>query len=315
MRREGDLYCNMFTSIKRVIKFGWLSFCRNSGLSFTTIFIMVMAISLITSLFLFHKAGQFFISYLEAKVDISVEFKINTQETEILEIKEELLKLPEVRYVEYISKERALENFIQEHGDDPYLMTGLKEVVKDIPFPFPAILNIRAYEAGQYKQIVKFLEAEQFENIIERKDYYDRKLIIERVFAITSWITQAGIISSLILILIAILITFNTIKLAILNQKEELVIQRLVGASNWFIRGPFLIQGIISGFFAGLISLLIFISVIHFFGHKIEVLLPGFNISVYFFDKIFIIFLGQVAIGMGLGIISSAIAIRKYLKV
>ena len=71
----------------------------------------------------------------------------------------------------------------------------------------------------------------------------------------------------------------------------------------------------ISGFFAALISLLIFMGAVHFFGHKIELLLPGFNISAYFFDKIFLIFLAQIAIGIGLGVISSAIAIKKYLKV
>ena len=305
----------MFTSIKRVIKFGWINFCRNKELSFTAIFILTITLSLITSFLFAYKGGQFFISYIQEKADISIEFKIDTQESAILKVKEELLKLPEVRNVEYISKEEALESFIQRHGDDPDLMAGLEEARKDIPFPFPAILNIVTYEAGQYKQIVKFLGAEQFKNIIYKKDYYDRKLIIEKVFAITDWITKAGIISASILILISVLITFTTIKLAILSQKEEITVQRLVGASNWFIRGPFLIQGIISGFFAALISILIFTSIVYFFGPKIEVLLPGFNISAYFFDKIFLIFLAQVAIGMSLGIISSAIAIRKYLKV
>ena len=302
----------MFTSLGRVIKFGWKSFYRNKGLSFVAIFIIAMVIFLVTSLFLFHKISHFFISLFEAKADISIEFKINTQESSILEVKEGLLKLPEVKEVKYVSRERALENFTQKHKDDPELMAGLEKVGKN---PFPAVLNIIAYEAGQYKQIVKFLESERFEKIIYRKDYYDRKPIIERIFTITAWVNKVGIAISLSLTLIAILITFNTIKLAILSQKEEIATQRLVGASNWFIGGPFLIQGIISGFFAALISLLFFVFVFNFFSYKIEALIPNLNLSAYFFKNIFNIFLVQIVIGVSLGIISSIIAIRKHLKV
>ncbi len=305
----------MLTSIKRLIKSGWINFCRNSGLSIATIFIIVMAISLMTSLFLFRGAGQFLISYLQEKVDISVHFKIDTPESDILEVKEELLKNPEVKNVEYISKEEALDNFIKRHKDDYGIMKGLEEVKIATPFPFPAVLNIRAHELGQYGQIVRFLEAGPFGNIIKEIDYHRRKLVIERVFAITAWINRAGLVFSLVLILIAVLIAFNTIRLAILNQKEELAIQRLVGASNWFIRGPFLVQGAISGFSAALISFLIFTAAVFFFGPKVDILLPGFNISAYFFDKILFVFLAQTVVGIGLGMISSAIAVKRYLKV
>jgi len=305
----------MLIFLKRIIKFGWKGFCRNSGLSIAVILIMTIVISLMTALFLFQGVSQFLISYLQEKVDISVSFQINTQEIDILEIKNELLKMPEIKNIEYISEKQALENFIQKHKDDQNLMMGLEEVMIDIPFPFPAVLNIRALDPGYYEQIVGFLEGENFEALIYKIDYYDRRLIIQRVFVITEWINRAGIIFSSIFILIAILVTFISIKLVILNQKEELTVQRLVGASNWFIRGPFLIQGIIAGFIASLVSLLIFISIIYFFGHKVEILLPGFDISSYFFSQILIIFLGQAIIGMVLGIISSAIAIRKYLKV
>lgn len=308
-------YKNMFTSFKRVIKFSWQSFCRNSGLSAMVVFILVITISLMTSLFLFQGMSRFIISYLQEKIDISVSFNINTQETKILEIKDELLKMPEVENIEYLSEQQALENFIQKHQDDENLMIGLEEVMIDIPFPFPAVLNIKALEPGHYEQIVRFLEGENFKPLIYKIDYYDRKLIIERVFTITEWINRVGLIFSLILGLIAFLVTFNTIKLSIGQQKEELAVQRLVGASNWFIRGPFLVQGMIAGFIAGLISLLIFASIVHFFGHNVGILLPGFDISAYFFNQIFIIFLGQAVVGMGLGIISAAIAINRYLKI
>ncbi len=305
------MFCNMLTSIKRVIKFGWINFRRNSGLSIATIFIIAMTITLLTSLFLFRATSQFLISYLEEKIDISVYFEIDTPEIAILEVKEKLLKIPEVKDVEYVSREEALEDFIKRHEDDPYLMKALEVIEEN---PFLAILNIRAWDIGQYGPVVKFLEAEP-EDIIKKIDYHQRKLVIERVCIVTFWINRIGLISSLVLILIAVLVVFNTIKLAILNQKEELAVQRLVGASNWFIRGPFLIQGMISGFLAALICLLFFSGAIYFLSPKIDILLSGFNISAYFFDKILFVFLAQMVVGIGLGVISSMIAIRKYLKV
>lgn len=315
MKKKEDLYYKfMFTSLKRIIKFGWNNFYRNKGLSFSSTFIMTIAILLIVSLLFFREASQFFISYIQEKVDISVSFNLNIDEEKIFEVKNELLKMEEIRNIEYSSQEEELENFKQKHQDDEILMRSLEEAKLFNPFPLPAVLNIKAWSADQYEQIVESLEDEKYRNIIYYIDYHDRRLIIERVFSITKWINQIFIILSSIFILIAILITFNTIKLTILNQKEELIIQRLVGASNWFISGPFLIQGIISGFFASLISFLISLGFVYLLEFQIESLFFEFNIFSYFLNQAFIIFLVQVIIGITLGIISSVIAIRKYLK-
>jgi cell division transport system permease protein len=120
---------------------------------------------------------------------------------------------------------------------------------------------------------------------------------------------------SLVLALIAFLVAFNQVKLAIFNSREEIAVQRLVGASNWFIRGPFLVQGIISGFLAVLIALLIFFPLLFFLGPKMEILFPGLNLFSLFTANFFLILLLQILTGIGLGIISSLIAMRKYLKV
>jgi len=320
MKKKEDLYYKfMFTSLKRIIKFGWNNFYRNKGLSFSSTFIMTIAILLIVSLLFFREASQFFISYIQEKVDISVSFNLNIDEEKIFEVKNELLKMEEIRNIEYSSQEEELENFKQKHQDDEILMRSLEEAQLFNPFPLPAVLNIKAWSADQYEQIVESLEDEKYRNIIYYIDYHDRRLIIERVFIATERTNQIVIIISSILILIAILIIFTTTKLAILHQKEEIIVQRLVGASNWFIRSPFLIQGMISGFFAALISFLIPVTAIYFWGQEINALFPKFfwdgDVSAYFFDRIFLIFLVQVVIGVGLGIISSAIAVRKYLKV
>ena len=302
----------MFTSLKRIILLGWQGFFRQSGLSLATCFIMVLTISLVTSLFLFREISQFLISELQERADISVYFKRESLEKEILRIKEELKTIPEVREVKYVSREQALEKFIQRYKDNPILMESLREVGEN---PFLASLNIKAFEPGQYQAISNFLEAGPFAKLIEKVDYYQREPVIERIFALTAGIQRTGIFLTILLSLIAISLIFNQIRLAIYNSREELTVQRLVGASNWFIRGPFLIQGVMVGFLATIISLLIFAFICWFFGPKLEVLFLGLNIFSYFIGNFWTILLIQLATGVGLGLISSWIAIRRYLKI
>ena len=302
----------MFIALKRIIKTGWLNFHRQGGLTFATVSIMVMTISLITFLFLFQGIIQSLILDLQEKVDISVYFKKDSLEEEILRAKDEISKIPEVKSIEYVSREEALDRFTQKHKDDPLLMEALAEVGEN---PLLASLNIKTYQASQYEYLANFFEGASFQNTIEKVDYHQNKVIIEKIFAISSNIRLIGIIFSLLLGTIAVLVAFNTTRLAIYNSKGEISIMRLVGASNWFIRGPFLVQGIIAGIVATLITLSLFVLLTFFLNSRLEVLLPNFSLFDYFLNNFAILLLIQLATGIGLSTISSIVAIRKYLQV
>jgi cell division transport system permease protein len=302
----------MFTSIKRTIHLGWQTFSRDGGAVASTCFIMILAISLVTSLFLLREMSRFLIKNLEEKVDISVYFKEDILENEILDVKEELTKTPEVKSVKYISKEQAMAEFIQRHEQDPLLMRSLEEVGLN---PFLASLNIKASDPDQYEKITSFLENSIFKDFIEKIDYYQRKSVIERIFALTAYMEKFGLFLSFLLLFLAFSVVLNTIRLAILNSSEEIKIQKLVGAPNWFIRGPFLVQGVLSGVLSALATFLIFSFLCWFFSPKIEFLFPGLNLWQYFTNSLLNIVLIQFGTGILLGEISSIIAIRKYLKV
>jgi len=302
----------MWIELKRIYKMGWQSFSRDGGTVIANIFILVLTICLITSIFLLRGVSQFIISKIEEKVDVSVYLKEEIPEPEILNLKEELSQMTEVKSVKYVSKEEALEEFIKRHKDDPVLMKSLEEIGTN---PFLASLNIQAAASAQYETIVAFLTEPDFENLIEKVDYYQRKPVIDRIFSITNSMENVGFLLSIFLILVSFLIVLNTIRLAIYNLREEIEIQRLVGASNWFIRGPFLVQGIIAGFIAAIISLFIFTLSCWILSPKIEFLFSDLNIWKYFTQNIFIVILIQLATGIGLGVISSTIAIKKYLEV
>ncbi|OGZ17964.1 MAG: hypothetical protein A2V72_00510 [Candidatus Nealsonbacteria bacterium RBG_13_37_56] len=302
----------MLTKIKRIIKTGWKEFSRNIGLSMATIFIMIMVISLVTMLFLLKPVSDILIGNVQKRVDVSVYLKEDVNTDQIMELRSELSKIPEVKEINYVSKEEALETFIEMHKDDPVLIESLTEVGYN---PFLASLNIKAWEASQYEQVANFLESDSFQNLIDKVDYYQRKPVIEKVFALANGVNKVGFFLGIIFGAIAVLISFNTVRIAIHSSKEEISIMRLVGASNWFIRGPFLVQGVIVGFIAVIITLLITFCFSYFLNSKIMSLAPEINLWEIFISNLLILLLIQLATGVGLGIISSYIAVRKYLKI
>lgn len=301
----------MFVSLKRVIRYSWISFKRQATLSFATVFIMILTVSLIGFLFLFHQVSQIFITQLQERADFSIYFKEGVTEEDILKIKQEISNMPEVKKIEYVSHSEAVKKLTERH---PELKESVEETKGILNL---ASLNICASSVFQYQTIIDFLENNnnRFKNLIAKIDYPQRKLIIERIYKLTSDINRFLIFVSLVLGIIAVLVAFNQIRLAIYNLRKEIAIQRLVGASNWFIRGPFLIQGIISGILATLISLLIFTFVIWGLKSKIAILLPEIDAFQLFLNNFWILVLIQLTTALMLGIISSFVAIRKYLKI
>lgn len=299
-------------SLKRIIYSSWKSFFKNNGFSVATIFILVFTLILVPSFFLFHQLSQFLISSVQEKADVSVYFVPDLSPEEILEIQEELKGLPEVKSVEYTSREEALEEFTQRYKEDQEIIEGLEEYGGN---PLFASLNIKAFEAAQYTAIQSFLESNSLGELIDHTSYSKSRPVIDKIFFLTSYINKFGIALIIILSAIAILVVFNHIRLAIVNSKEEISVMRLVGATNWFIRGPFMVQGIIAGIFAALIAALIFGLASFFLAPTAEILVADFNIFEQFVANFWVILSIQLIVGIGLGAISSTLAIRKYLKV
>lgn len=300
------------TLIKRIIKSGLISFHRNIGLNLATIFIMVMVIAIITFLYFLGPVSRVLIGDIQKKVDVSVYFKEEALEEDIFVVKAEIGKISQVKTAEYVSKEEALNIFLEKHKDDPVLIESLTEIGQN---PFLASLNIKAQEPSQYEQIVNFLETGEYSKLVEEVDYYQRKPIIDKVFATTTGVRGIGIFLGLIFALIAVIIAFNAVKIAIHNRSEEISAMCLIGASNKFIKGPFLVQGIAVGAIAALVAFLL--SFIIFWGvnSKVASVIPGLNIFGIFLSNIFWLLLIQFGTGIGLGAVSSLIAVRKYLKI
>lgn len=300
--------------LKRTIRSGFTNFRRNGIVSIASILVMTVTLSVITSLIFLQVILHFSLSEIENKVDVTVYFNVGTPEGNILTLKSSLDRLPEVASSVYISSEEALENFRERHKDDYLTLQALEELDEN---PLGASLNIKAMEVSQYESIANFLESDNAleQNnvmIIDKVNYFQNKVIIDRLNSLIDGARSLGLILTLVLIVISIAIVFNTIRLTIYISREEIKIMRLVGAANSYIRGPFMVEGIIYGLIASVLTMLIFYPLTLWLGNNMAGFF-GINMFSYFtanFSQILIII---VLTGTLVGAASSFLAIRRYL--
>lgn len=302
----------MVSSLLRIIKYGWQHLWRNKWLSVATLFIIVLALIVFQALIVFSVITKTAIEVLKEKIDISVYFKTVAPEAEILKIKGALEKLPEVKEVEYISRERALENFRELNKNQETIIQALEELEEN---PLSALLKIKAQDPKDYNLIAARLDNNEWRPLIDKIPYRQHQLIFDRLGKIVDLGGKFGLMLTILLAIAAILITFNTVSLAIYSNREEIGIMRLVGAPNYFISGPYIIEGIIYGILGAIVSMIILWPIVYWGSPYLKFFVSDIDLRVYFWNNIFKLVGYQLLFGIALGVISSEFAIRKYLKI
>ncbi len=302
----------MFLTLNRIIKSGLVNFWRNGWLSTATVLIITITLIVWTTLFLSNMVLTSVLAVLSEKVDISVYFNLDAKEQDILAFKSKLEGMNEVAKIDYVSQENALEIFKKRHSDDDILLKSVSELDNN---PLEASLNILAKDTNKYDSIVSLIGKDQYKNIISKINYSENRMAIDRLSYIIKVLRESGLLASLIFGFIAFLVAFNTVRLAIYSSREEITVMKLVGASNWFVRGPFLTEGVVYGLVASAFSFMIIVPSISFLGPKLFSFIPEINLTQYFYNNFFQILLIQTAAGIVLGVFSSWVAVRKYLKV
>lgn len=298
--------------ILRIVKYGVSSFIRNGWLSASTVSIMVLALIVFEGLIVFNVVAKGAVESIQDKIDVSVYFKTNVTEDSILNIKRSLEGLSEVKSVQYVSRDEALVSFREEHKNDEVITETLNQLDEN---PLLASLNIKAKDPRHYSTIAAYLDKPAFNDQIEKVTYTQNHLVIDRLISFVDTIRNGGAILTSFLSFLAIMITFNTIRLAIFSASDEIGIMRLVGASNNFIRGPYIVTGILYGIIGALVSFVLLIPILGFISPYIANFIPEVNLQAYFASHFLALFCYQLLFGIGLGIVSSLIAIRRYLHV
>jgi len=305
----------MSVLFNRIVKSGFLNFKRGGLVSFASVLVVTITLSVITTLLLLQAVLHSSLIQIKDKVDVSIYFVTGANEEKILALKSSLEKLPEVSQVTYTTSTEALANFRERHKEDYPTIQALDEIKEN---PLGAYLNVKAREVSQYESIANFLKSDDALvigslNIIDKVNYYQNKDVIERLNSIINGSERLGFIITLLLVIISIIITFNTIRLTIFIAKEEIGIMRLVGASKMRIQGPFMIEGVIYGTIGAILTLGLFLPATYWVGQNMTVFL-GMNIYDYYISNILQIFGIILGSGILLGVISSLIAVRKYLN-
>jgi cell division transport system ATP-binding protein len=247
---------------------------------------------------------------LQSKVDINVYFVPDAPQEEIDRITTAVSALPDVASVEYTSREEALRLYRERNRNDEIAMQALDELDEN---PLGANIAIQARETSQYEQVARFLEEQQAQEEPHEINYARNRDSIDTLTAVIEAVEQASFIILIVLLVASVLITFNTIRLAIYTAREEIAIMRLVGASNMFIRGPFMLQGMMYGFIAGLLALAIFYPLLVWIGPSTEAFFE-LNLLTYYINNFGQIFGVLVGVGVVLGLLSSILAIARHLK-
>lgn len=301
--------------LKRVIKSG-ISLVKRSGiLAASSVAVTVVTLTVILGLFFTQALLDASLKAIESRVDVTIYIADNTEDVTIEMLQKELQSMPEVANVEYISKEEALVLFRERHSSDELTLQALDEVGVN---PLPASFVIHAKDTAQYENIIKTLEQnstfiEENKSFITKVNFNRNKEIIDRILVLRDGVKQFGYTLTLIFIIIAILVTFNTVKISTFTMKDEIEVMRLVGARSFYVRGPFIIAQIIYSLIAALITLVIFLGVTYLLRDSLTVFF-GVDLFMYYITNIIEIAALVVFSGVILGTISSFASVSKYLK-
>lgn len=299
---------------QRILREGLINFWRNKLVSFSTIIVMTMAMLVMSSLLFMNAVLDFSLVQLQERVDVNIYFFPDVPEAEILTLQNKLKLVPEVRDVQYVSREQAFLDFQERHKNDDLINRSLEELGDN---PLGASLNVRAFESTQYEAVIAAIESEPVvtnSEFVERINYYDNKTLIERLNQFTDIVRLVGYAVVVFFMIVALLVILSTMRIAIFAAKKEIKIKRLVGAEHRYVRGPFLVMGGMYGLVSSLLTMVALYPMTQWVGRYTQSFFGGMDVYSYYIANLLPVFIILLTVGMVIGIISTRIAVRKYLK-
>ena len=304
------------TTQGRIIKAGLQNFVRNATLAIAAIAVMVITLTIILFSVIANATFSHTVQQITDKIDISVYLKDSVTADQRDKLLADIRALPNTKSVRYVSKDEALAQYKQQNQNNLDLLLAISQTDN----PLPATIVIKPVDPNQIEVLKTYLEQKNIKALQSDETSYsgDRKEAIDKISKATKFFREAGIVGVAVFALVSMLIIFNTIRMAIFNRRDELTIMRLLGASSWYIRGPFVVETVIYGIVSGIISvslvnILFAVSASAFDASSLGILDINFA-NNYFSQHFWIILAGQLGIGILIGAASSIIATRRYLK-
>lgn len=300
-------------SFYRILKFAFQDIVRNLGLSFMTVFILVLMLLSVNTLWSLDIVTKKAVQMVRDQVTISFYLSPDITDQNIKELKSYISTFPEVVQLIYISRDDVLKNFRSNHQYSPEILQALAELGGN---PFGPTITIRTSEPGDYRKIIDALSVPEYQPLIESKSFDGNEAALDQIQLITNRIERIGLGLSLLFAVIAFLIIFNTIRVAIQSQRIEIGIKRLVGANNWFIRGPYWLEAGIFTIVSIATTIFIVLVSLHWLDRYIGIVFNyQFSLTDYYLSHMLYLFGIQAIVVLLLTIISSGFAMRRQLKV
>lgn len=305
-----------FITFTRVVKTGMVNFVRNAWLAIAAIAVMVITLTIVLFSILTSSTFNHTIDQIRDKIDISVYLKDEVTPEQKDAFLAELTAQSNVQSLKYLSKDDALVRYNIQNADNPELLNAIS--LTDNPLP-PTIL-IKPHDLSRNQEIKDFLSQPEILALQSDEPSYsgDRKEAIDKITHATNILQRAGVVAVVVFIIVSILIIFNTIQMAIFNRRDEITIMRLLGASTWYIRGPFVVETIMYGVISAIISVLIIHALFVAASSALQAsslgLLDIKYSSQFFYDNFWQLLTMQLSVGILIGAASSVIATRRYLK-
>lgn len=307
---------SLWVSLKRIARSGLINFWRNSFVSLASIFVLTTTLFIVGSLMFVNSATGQFIAYLKDKVDVNVYLEPNADEGEVNSLIENIQNLPEVERVTYQTPEEVFSAFVEKNQDKVVTLRALEEIGEN---PFGGTISIKAKELSQYPGVAQFLDdyaaTETGDSIVEVINYNNNRGAIEQLERTSVFAERFAWVAILLFSIASILITFNTVRLAIYTAREEISVMRLMGASNQYIRGPFLIEGAVYGLISALVTLILFFPLTLFLRSGIAEAFSGVDLFSMYVSQFSFFAVVIIGVGVILGVVSTFLAVRKYLSV
>lgn len=299
----------------RIIHAGAVNFVRNAWLAIAAMAVMIITLTIVLFSVLTNATFSYTISQITDRIDISVYLKDSVDQARGEAFAETLRTLPNAERVTYLSKEQSLERYREQNANNPEVLNAINETDN----PLPATIQIKPRDLDKIEDLRTFLNQPENAELWEDVSYRDdRKEAIDRIAHATNLLQRAGIVAVVVFAVISMLIIFNTIQMAIFNRRDELTIMRLLGATTWYIRGPFVVETVIYGILSAIISVAIINGLFVASSSALQATSLGLldiNYSAeYFRGNFWMLLTIQLALGILIGAVSSIIATRRYLK-
>jgi cell division transport system permease protein len=300
----------------RVIKAGLLNFVRNAWLAVAAIAVMVVTLTVVLFSLITNATFNNTIDQITSKIDISVYLKDTVTPVQSDQLLQNVKALPNVASTNYLSKSEVLKKYMQQNANSPNLLAAISATDN----PLPATIQIKPKDLNKIQDIKDYLSKPEIVALQSDQPSYsgDRKEAIDKITHATNILQRAGVVTVAVFALISVQIIFNTIQMAIFNRRDELTIMRLLGASTWYIRGPFVVESIVYGIVSALISIFLIHSLFVAASSALQAsslgLLDISYAATYFSAHFWVLLTMQLAVGILIGAASSTVATRRYLK-